>query len=242
MIPTCTFLASHGKFDKLKIMLKDKSMTTPTNSQLDTLIETLANASIADDAYNEYAPSNLNNAIRRANLKLYLQVMAKRLPKTMMVMEAPGYRGCRLTGVPVTSRKVLLEGIPALDMFGTDKGFQNCDDEGFERVYGEQSATIVWGTLADLEVVPFIWNTFPFHPHKKDKPLTNRKPRKPETRFGGEILQQVIALWQFEQVIAIGNVAYDTMTEFDIECVKVRHPAQGGKNDFVAGLTDIFNG
>ncbi len=217
-------------------------MIAPTDTQLDALIDTLTNAPTTDDAYNEYALSNPNNAIRRANLKLYLQEMAKRLPNTMMVMEAPGYRGCRLTGVPVTSRKVLLEGVPTLDMFGTDKGFQNSDDEGFERVYGEQSATIVWNTLAELEVVPFIWNTFPFHPHKKDKPLTNRKPRKPETRLGGEILQHVIELWQFEQIIAIGNVAYDTMTEFDIVCVKVRHPAQGGKNDFVAGLTDIFKG
>ena len=217
-------------------------MTAPTDSQLDALIDTLATASTADDAYNEYAPNNPHNAIRRANLKLYLQEMAERLPKTMMVMEAPGYRGCRLTGVPVTSRKVLLEGIPTLDMFGTHKGFQNCDDEGFERVYGEQSATIVWGTLEDLGVTPFIWNTFPFHPHKKNKPLTNRKPRKPETQLGGDILQQVITLWQFERIIAIGNVAYDTMTNLGIACVKVRHPAQGGKNDFVAGLTDIFKG
>jgi uracil-DNA glycosylase len=221
---------------------KDKPMIAPTDAQIEDFINLLATTELADDAYNEYAPPIPNNAIRRANLKLYLQEMAQRLPKTMMMMEAPGYRGCRLTGVPVTSRKVLLEGIPTLDMFGTDKGFQNVDDLGFERVYGEQSATIVWGTLTDLEVVPFIWNTFPYHPYKKDKPLTNRKPRKPETRLGGEILQQIIALWQFERIIAIGNVAYDTLTELGIDCVKVRHPAQGGKNDFVAGLTDIFKG
>lgn len=217
-------------------------MTTPTEAQIDALIDRLSTASTPDDAYNEYAPSDANNAIRRSNLKLYLQAMIKRLPQTMMVMEAPGYRGCRLTGVPVTSRKVLLEGIPKLDIFGTEQGFQDVDDVGFERIYGEQSATIVWGTLEDLGVVPFIWNTFPFHPHKADQPLTNRKPRKPETQLGSEILLQVIALWQFENIIAIGNVAYDTLTDIGITCVKVRHPAQGGKNDFVAGLTDIFKG
>lgn len=211
-----------------------------TDAQIDTLIETLANADTAEDAYNEYAPTHPNNAIRRANLKLYMQTMRERLPQTLMVMEAPGYRGCRLTGVPVTSRKILLEGVPELDMFGVDKGFQDTDESGFEKVYGEQSATIVWGTLAELGVLPFIWNTFPFHPHKKGKPLTNRKPRKPETRLGGDILSQVIDLWDFKQIIAIGNVAYDTMTEFEIKCVKVRHPAQGGKNDFVAGLTSLL--
>ena len=215
-------------------------MITPTNTQIDALIDVLANTPTADDAYNEYAPPSANNAIRRSNLRLYLQAMAERMPQTMLVMEAPGYRGCRLTGVPVTSRKILLEGLPALDMFGTDKGFQNSADIGFERVYGEQSATIVWGTLAALAVVPFVWNTFPFHPHKKAQPLTNRKPRKPETRLGAEILQQIMLLWQFERVIAIGNVAHDTLTELGMACMKVRHPAQGGKNDFVAGLTDIF--
>lgn len=208
--------------------------------QIDDLITTLASAETADDAYNEYARTHPNNVIRRDNLKLYLQDMTNRSPDTLMVMEAPGYRGCRLTGVPVTSRKVMLEGVPNLEMFGTDRGFRDVDEDGFERVYGEQSATIVWGTLSDLGVVPFIWNTFPFHPHKKEKPLTNRKPRKPETRLGGEILQQVIDLWQFKRIIAIGNVAYDTMTRLEIDCVKVRHPAQGGKNDFVAGLTEIF--
>lgn len=211
-----------------------------TEAQIDALIDTLAGVETTDDTCNEYALSNPNNAIRRANLKLYLGAMAERMPDTLMVMEAPGYRGCRLTGVPVTSRKVLLEGVPELDMFGEEKGFQNVADAGFERVYGEQSATIVWGTLADLQVVPFIWNTFPFHPHKKGKPLTNRKPRKPETQLGSEILQQVIDLWDFQKMIAIGNVAYDTMTSLGIECVKVRHPAQGGKNDFVAGLTELL--
>lgn len=213
---------------------------TVSDAQIDKLITSLAEAETASDAYNEYAPEYPNNAIRRANLKLYLSAMAERMPDTLMVMEAPGYRGCRLTGVPVTSRKIMLEGVPEVDMFGEDKGFQNVDEAGFERVYGEQSATIVWGTLANLGVVPFIWNTFPFHPYKKDQPLTNRKPRKPETRLGGEILQQVIDLWRFKQIIAIGNVAYDTMTGLDIPCVKVRHPAQGGKNDFVAGLTAIL--
>ena len=217
-------------------------MTTPTHAQIDSLIDRLTTSPTSDDAYNEYAPPDPNNAIRRSNLKLYLQAMAERLPRTMMVMEAPGYRGCRLTGVPVTSRKILLEGISTLGMFGIDQGFQDADDTGFERIYGEQSATIVWGTLEDLGVTPFIWNTFPFHPHKMDKPLTNRKPRKPETQLGGEMILQVITLWQFKRIIAIGNVAYDTLTGLGVDCVKVRHPAQGGKNDFVAGLTDIFKG
>lgn len=195
-----------------------------------------------DDVFNQYqANDNPNNAIRRANFKHYLQTIAQRQPQTLMVMEAPGYRGSRLTGVPVTSRKVLLEGILELDMFGTENGFSDVSDAGFENIYGEQSATIVWNTLAELNHVPLIWNTFPFHPRQAGKPRTNRRPRKAETELGSVFLRRVIDCFQPQAVIAVGNVAYETLLGMGIDCIKVRHPAQGGKNDFVAGLTKIFS-
>lgn len=216
-------------------------MKRPDEGRIDRLIASLANAETAADACNEYALTHPNNAIRRANLKLYLQAMAARMPPALMVMEAPGYRGCRLTGVPVTSRKILLEGLPALGMFGRQAGFRDVDERGFERVYGEQTATIVWNTLSSLGTAPFIWNAFPFHPHKKGQALSNRRPRKAETRLGMELLGRLLDLWQFQQVIAVGNVAHETLRAAMIDCIKVRHPAQGGKNDFVAGLTALLS-
>ena len=215
-------------------------MKVPDEGQIDRLIASLANAKTADDACNEYAPNHPNNAVRRANLKLYLQAMAERMPSTLMVMEAPGYRGCRLTGVPATSRKILLEGLPELGLFGVGAGFRDVDERGFERIYGEQTATIVWSALAGLGTVPLIWNVFPFHPHKKGQALSNRKPRKAETRLGAEMLDHLRSLWGFKQMIAVGNVAHETLTVLGIDCLKVRHPAQGGKNDFIAGLTAIL--
>lgn len=208
---------------------------------IETLIEALAQTETAPDAYNEYAGTDANNAIRRANLSRYLQTMIQHHPQMMLVMEAPGYRGCRITGVPVTSRKILLEGIPELDFFGTAQGYQNTDDAGFEVVYGEQSATIVWQTLADLRVIPLIWNTFPFHPHHLGKPLSNRAPRKPEIMQGRIFLQQIISIFQPQKIMAVGNVAYEALTTLKIPCQKIRHPAQGGKNDFVAGLKTAVN-
>lgn len=218
------------------------------HSEPQAIVERLANAPTDADAYNEYTGDDPNNTIRRANLLRYLQHGLERRPATLMVMEAPGYRGCRITGVPVTSRKILLEGIDGqgIDgqgvggLFGADKGYQNTHDIGFERIYGEQSATIVWNTLADIGLFPFIWNTFPFHPHKPDQPLTNRKPRKAETELGATFLRDIIDLFAFKTVIAVGNVAHDTLTGMGVDCQKVRHPAQGGKNDFVAGLRAIL--
>ena len=215
--------------------------TPPGESQIEALIHDLSRAEVAEDAFNEYAPGDVNNARRRDNLRRYLQVMAARKPATLLVLEAPGYRGCRLTGVPVTSRKILLEGAPALRIFGADAGFSDVTDAGFERVYGEQSATILWGTLADLGTLPFIWNTFPFHPHKREQPLSNRKPRTAEVKLGAVFLRQIMQEWQFEQVIAVGNVAHQTLQAEGFVCAKVRHPAHGGKNDFVAGLNALLS-
>ncbi len=214
---------------------------SPGDHDIDELIRDLSQARLPADAYNEYAPGNANNAIRCANLRLYLRAMAARSPQTLLVMEAPGYRGCRLTGVPVTSRKVLLEGAPALRIFGAEAGFRDVADAGFERVYGEQSATIVWGALAQLSALPFIWNTYPFHPHQNGRPLSNRKPRRAETELGAAFLLRVLTLWRFQQVIAVGNVAFQTLGDLGIVCHKLRHPAHGGKNDFVAGLNGLLS-
>ena len=216
-------------------------MKSPSNRQIDALIRELAAAQLVDDAFNQYAPGDANNAIRRSNLRLYLQAMAARRPKTLLVMEAPGYRGCRLTGVPVTSRKVLLEGLPALKLFGREAGFRDVNDAGFERIYGEQSATIVWNTLSDLGALPLIWNTFPLHPHQAGRGDSNRKPRLGELVLGAEFLGRILDMWNFDQFIAVGNVAHEMLQHLNLDCRKVRHPAHGGKRDFVAGMQSLMS-
>lgn len=206
------------------------------------LVERLAAAPVDSDAYNEYAGPDAHNAVRRANLLCYLQQMAARRPQTLLVMEAPGYRGCRLTGVPVTSRKILLEGLPGLGLFGRAQGYQDPADPGFERIQGEQSATIVWGTLAELGQVPLIWNAFPFHPHRMGQPLSNRRPRRSELAQGALFLQELLALFRPRQVIAVGGVAEEVLAGLGHAVPRVRHPAQGGRNAFVAGITTLLAG
>ncbi|MGB7338917.1 MAG: uracil-DNA glycosylase [Phototrophicaceae bacterium] len=209
---------------------------------IDELIHDLSHVSFnTPDVYNQYAPHNHDNALRCHNLKLYLNEILKRQPKYMLVMEAPGYRGCRLTGIPVTSRKILLEGAMKLDLFGKEQGYQLTQDAGFENVYGEQSATIVWTALQDLGITPLIWNTFPFHPRKGDDQCSNRTPRAEEKNIGARFLNQIADYFKPEVIIAVGNIAHDTLLRSEINCLKVRHPAQGGKNDFVEGINQIMN-
>jgi hypothetical protein len=200
-------------------------------------ISRLAHAETAPDAYNQFgAGDNPYNAIRRANLERFLNDVYARQPKFALIGEAPGYKGMRLTGVPLMSRRMLLAGISSLEMFGTARGYTDVPEPGFERIQSEQSGTIAWGTLAELGIVPMIWAAFPFHPHVLGKPLTNRAPRRPEVIMGKSFLVELLEIFRPQKVIAVGNVGYGTLTELGIPCVKIRHPAQGGKNDFVAGL------
>jgi uracil-DNA glycosylase len=205
---------------------------------IEQFVNDLAREGFGEDVFNEYAEGDSNNALRRENLRRYLLEMAERKPKIFLVMEAPGYRGCRLTGVPVTSRKILQEGIPELKLFG--EGYQLSNDAGFEDVFGEQSATIVWQTLSDLQTVPLIWNSFPFHPREAGKPRSNRAPRQAEKDLGRVYLHAMLEVYQPELCIAVGNVAAESLQRLVIPHQKVRHPAQGGKNDFVAGLRAIL--
>ena len=217
-----------------------KPRPTPSSEQIDAFVAGLADCATDADGFNQYAFGSADNAIRRQNLRLYLQLMATQKPSALLLMEAPGYRGCRLTGIPVTSRKIMLEAVPALNIFGAEMGFRDVTDAGFEAVYGEQSATIVWTALAELGVLPFIWNAFPFHPHQPGTVRSNRKPRRGELDCGMGFARQIMALWTFDQVIAVGNVAYDSLGRMGITPEKVRHPAQGGKRDFVAGLRKLL--
>jgi uracil-DNA glycosylase len=206
------------------------------SSKLERFVEKLAQTPATINAYNQYAPNNPYNDIRRANLLQYLRHMTDRKPSLMFVMEAPGYRGCRLTGIPVMSRKFLLEGVPDLEMFGKEHGYQDIPEPEFAHIQSEQTATIMWQTLSEIRHVPMIWSSFPFHPHLPNQSLTNRKPLKNEVELGRIFLRELLEIFTPQHIVAVGNVGDETLTYLRIPHAKVRHPAQGGKNDFVAGI------
>jgi hypothetical protein len=202
-----------------------------------SFIERLSLVQTAPDAYNQLgAGDNPYNAIRRANLQRYLEDVAARQSKIVLIGEAPGYRGMRLTGIPMVSRRILREGVPELAMFGTVRGYRDVPEPGFEAIQSEQTATILWSILPELGIVPLVWGAFPFHPHQPGKPLSNRKPRASEVKIGEPFVRDLLDMFAPQKVIAVGNVGYGLLTSMGVPCVKIRHPAQGGKNDFVAGL------
>lgn len=64
-------------------------------------------------------------------------------------------------------------------------------------------------------------------------------PTKKELMIGEVFLLDLVRLYQIEEIITMGNKAYESLTKLGIKCQKVRHPAQGGKKEFVAGVKQI---
>lgn len=180
---------------------------------------------------NLYGGNNSNSLIRKHNLKLYLQKMKTLNPNILLLGEAPGYKGCRLTGVPFTSEKILKN-----HPFFINQDFQFIN----QQPESEKSATIVWDTLQNFKNIPLIWNIFPFHPFNGNNCNTNRTPNKKELEYGKQLVIKLLQLFNIELIIAIGRKPESQISDLGIEYKYVRHPANGGKSKFVQGISEIL--
>jgi uracil-DNA glycosylase len=142
---------------------------------------------------------------RRERLRVYLE--ARRDASLLLVGEAAGYRGARVSGIPFTSERQLTSSGPA-----------------------EATATIVRRTLAELglEEETLCWNVVPTHPHLPGRPESNRRPTRSEIDGGMAFLW---ALAAGRHVLAVGRLAHAVLGG-----PYVRHPSHGGAAEFRAGL------
>ncbi len=216
------------------------TITPDQQQRIDDLLLLLARAITPPDVTNQYAanaadPATLAaNAQRRTNLHRALALAVADPPELLLIAEAPGYRGARRTGIPFTSDDLLVRGVAPLAMFGPEQGFALAEHDG--KLLREQTATIVWRTLAHLKVRAVGWNAYPFHPHRANQPQSNRTPRSSELREGQSFLLQFRALFPTLPVLAMGNSAHRALTWLAIPHHKIRHPAQGGAQLFARGL------
>lgn len=201
---------------------------------LKLFVQELATTKVTPNVYNQYSFEYQENSIRRNNLLIYLKQMHKLKPKIMLVAEAPGYRGSRLTGVPFTSEHLLMNNMEGLELFGKENGYRLASEK--DKLLKEATATMIWGTLLKYDIMALSWNALPFHPHKKGNKQSNRTPLKKELLIGQKPLLQMISMFNIENIVAVGNKAWESLNKLEIDCYKVRHPAQGGKNEFVKGM------
>jgi hypothetical protein len=192
----------------------------------------LADAPAAPHTVNPYAGAGAS--ARRDNLLLYLTRLAARRPRLLLVGEAPGYRGCAQTGVPFTSRAILLGEPSPFGLFGAAAGFHLPNAPGVP--LREATATIVWDTLTALGCLPLLWNACPLHPHPPGNPAANRAPTAAELAAGEAALRELLGLFPVEQVVCVGNKARDALGRWGIAAAAIRHPSHGGKERFAQEL------
>jgi uracil-DNA glycosylase len=136
-------------------------------------VERLAAAEIGT-TFNQYADSEL----KRVRLREYLESRVD--AKVVLIGEAAGYRGARVSGIPFTSERQLTGVGPA-----------------------EATATIVHRVLADLGVEDEVlfWNLVPTHPGSE---TSNRRPTRAEINSGSGFLAEPV---RGRLVIAVGRLA-----------------------------------
>lgn len=119
------------------------------------------------------------SALRRERLAAYLAARAD--APLLLVGEAPGYRGARVSGLPFTSERQLTGAGPA-----------------------EATATIVQRVLAELGIAGWVllWNVVPTHP---GTPTSNRRPSVAEVAAGRPFAEELAV---GRRVICVGRLAH----------------------------------
>jgi uracil-DNA glycosylase len=130
---------------------------------MEELISRLADATIGE-TFNFYRDGE-GADVRRARLFAYLR--SREEAPILLVGEAAGYRGARVSGIPFTSERQLTGSGPA-----------------------EASATVVHRVLAELGIEEdvLLWNVVPTHPGTEH---SNRRPTRAEVEAGLPYLQEL---------------------------------------------------
>jgi len=208
-------------------------------------------------------------AIRRKHLANYFR---ERLGKARLAIvgEALGYRGGHFSGIPMTSERMLLgkqadivaalyerrnraarfkkgghpdeSGLQILSRF---KARRTSKPSVWPNGFSEPTATIVWGALLKIGVLPdefVLWNAFPWHSfdHRRGL-LSNRMPNKSEQLSGRPVLKAFLELFPCEQIVALGKIAAAQLEQLGFNAHCVRHPASGGAKLFRQQIAKIVH-
>lgn len=188
--------------------------------------------------------------IRRRQLRAYLGERTGRA-KYLFVAEALGYQGGHFTGIAMTSERILLghhlpvHGIPSDGAFLSIEAQRTSKISVNPKGMSEPTATIMWKALYNLDIDPFetvLWNALPWHPFDPEcGMLSNRTPTDAELRKGYPSLQAFLDVFGDAQVIAVGKKAVQSLTNFGVDFVEVRHPANGGAPKFRRQMKAILS-
>jgi len=191
--------------------------------------------------------------IRCVHLEKHLRLRLNKA-RVIFVAEALGFQGGHFSGIAMTSERMLLDNHPKVSSSAIigcvgqrtsnprhDSLKKICKEEG----HNEPTATIVWASILENCKSPFevvLWNIFPFHPYKGQDTMTNRTPSAEEQLLGIEHFQNLHNIFYNTEVVAIGAKSDVTLAQYKIKHYSVRHPANGGANDFRTQIEALLKG
>ena len=171
------------------------------------LVASLARTRIGEtfNFYREGAGAQM----RQRRLCTYLEARAG--AAVVLVGEAAGYRGARVSGIPFTSERQIHGRGPA-----------------------EATATVVHAVLCEIGIEGrvLLWNVVPTHPHAPGDPTSNRRPTVEEVKAALPFLEE---LTRGRRTVAVGRLAHGVLGG-----PYVRHPSHGGARAFRNGLVELL--
>ena len=171
---------------------------------------------------------------RQRNLASTLDAALDLRVRTVWIARDLGYRGGRRTGLALTdevhlgSLSFLYNG---LTVKKATKG----------PVVGERTAKFIWKMLLQISQPVFLWNVFPFHPHRSNEPMSNRPHSAKERDICRRFLYRIVDLLQPDHVLAIGRDAHMAIERLGIDCTQVRHPSYGGQGIFKEQIETAYD-
>lgn len=144
-----------------------------------------------------------------------------------------GYNGGRRTGLAMTDDAHLYA---HGRRFGVADSMQVATRAGPQR---EMTAGIVWEALSQISRRVFLWNVVPLHSHATGKPLSNRRHTASERGVCLPHLAGLIEIVKPRRLVSVGREASAALARQGYAHIAVRHPAFGGKRDFLTQVSEI---
>jgi len=186
-----------------------------------------------DNINKDYDVQNAGE-IRRNNLIKYLTERCN--AKFIFIGEAPGFYGCRFSGIPFFDEFHMSE----LGGGYEKTSLKSPQKERTAKTFLEQK------TLSDNLDNFVTWNIFPFHPYKKENGRyvqnKNGTPGKKLINSQKEITEQFFAFFPKAKIYAVGRKAEEYLKSINNKCEYIRHPSYGGGKEFNEACNGIdFN-
>ena len=202
---------------------------------IDEFVDIIKSTS-GENLFNPYTDSCIHDSegacgLREKNLRTYLGVVGR--TDTIVIGEAPGYLGCRRTGIPFTDND-------HLDKVAKIYNLNNLNRTTKTGKEKENSSLYMWRTIEKLPEPPFVWNIIPLHPHDEDNQFSNRTPNKMDYLSTKKVISYLLKNGDFERIIAVGRVAETHLINMGYRCLYVRHPSFGGSKIFEQQILQLF--